>query len=288
MPISARHPPWLVKKFYDTEDFKCIKNILERCKVNTVCQEARCPNMSECFSEGRITFLILGNRCSRSCSFCFVKKGASFIPEDDEISGIVKVVKETSLRHIVITSVTRDDLSDKGAGHFVKTVKAVKTIDKDITVEILIPDFMGENELIRIVCESGIDILNHNIETVPRLYHEVRPQADYRRSLGVLKAAGEFVSLTKSGIMLGLGETDEEVKEVFCDLRNAGVKILTVGQYLKPGKDNLEIKNFVPIEKFEFYEKLAYNIGFRYVRSGPFVRSSYGADRIMAQFTELK
>ncbi len=284
MPISAKHPPWLVKKFYDTEDSRRIKNILEKNKVNTVCREARCPNMSECFSGGRVTFLILGTSCSRACSFCFIKKGAPFLPEEDEIAGIVKVVKETSLKHVVITSVTRDDLPDKGARYFAKAVKAVKAIDKDITVEALIPDFTGERALIKIVCESGVNILNHNIETVSRLYPEVRPQADYGRSLGVLKAAGEFISLTKSGIMLGLGETDKEIEDVFVDLRKVGVKILTVGQYLKPGKDNLEIKKFVPLEKFEFYEKLAYNMGFRHVKSGPFVRSSYGADQIMTQF----
>jgi lipoic acid synthetase len=280
--LMDRNLPWLVKRFYSTENFFRMKKILNHYNLNTVCQEALCPNMSECFSQKRVTFLILGDRCSRSCAFCFVKQGRSLdFDPDEETKKIVEVVRNLALKHVVITSVTRDDLADKGAVHFARVVKAVKTINPGITVETLIPDLSGEVRLIGLVCDSGVDILNHNVETVPRLYFQLRPQADYQRSLRVLKIARDFGVLTKSGMMLGLGEEESEVIEVFRDLRNSGVDILTVGQYLKPGKDNLEVREFITPEKFEFYRRLAYNIGFRYVCAGPFVRSSYQAEEIV-------
>jgi len=284
MKLLDRNPPWLVKRLYNTENFVQMKSILKHYKLKTVCQEALCPNISECFSQGRVTFLILGNRCSRRCGFCFVKQGSSleFNPEG-EIVNIAEMVRMLDLKHVVLTSVTRDDLPDKGAGHFARVVREIKRIKPTITVETLIPDFGAEENLIGGVCRSGVDILNHNIETVPRLYPLVRPQADYLVSLNVLKLAKEFGSLTKSGMMLGMGETDSEVLDVFGDLRDVGVDILTVGQYLKPGRDNLEIEEFIVPEKFEFYKKVAYNIGFKHVSAAPFVRSSYAADEILEQ-----
>ncbi len=277
----TRHPPWLVKRFYNTEGFYRMKETLKQYGLRTVCEEALCPNMSECFSQGRVTFLILGTRCSRRCNFCFINAGEGDLSQEEELKSIVAIVQQLRIRHLVITSVSRDDLADKGACHFARVVKEVKAIRPEATIETLIPDFGGEEKLIGLVCRSGVDILNHNIETVPRLYPQVRPQADYAISLKVLRIAGNFGGLTKSGIMLGMGEGEGEVIEVFKDLRKAGVDILTVGQYLRPARDNLEIKDFIPPERFAFYREVAYNIGLKYVLAGPFVRSSYGVEEII-------
>ncbi|MCM8766409.1 MAG: lipoyl synthase [Candidatus Omnitrophica bacterium] len=279
-------PHWLVKRFYNTEEFQEVKETLKRLNLRTVCEEALCPNLSECFSQKRLTFLILGTACTRNCSFCFVKKERKNLSWEEEVYNILQAVKYLEIKHLVLTSVTRDDLPDKGAGQFSRIIKNVKSIFLSTTVEALIPDFGGENSLIELVIKSGLDILNHNLETVPRLYPLVRPQADYGRSLKVLKIAKKFGSLTKSGLILGLGEKEEEVIKVMKDLNSIGVDILTLGQYLKPAKNKLEVREYITPEKFEFYKKFAWELGFKYILAGPFVRSSYLAEEILKEINK--
>lgn len=284
---SSVYPRWLVKRFYNTEELLHIREILRTLKLRTVCEEALCPNMSECFSKKRVTFLILGTNCTRNCGFCFVKKETKNLSPEEELNNILHAVKYLDIKHLVLTSVTRDDLPDRGAKHFARIIKEIKRLFPLLTIEALIPDFGGEDSLIKLVVESGVDILNHNLETVPRLYPQVRPQADYYLSLKVLKTAKKFGSLTKSGIMLGLGEREEEIVEVVKDLNNTGVDILTLGQYLRPSKENLEVKEYIPPEKFEYYRRIAQDIGLRFVLAGPFVRSSYLAEEILAEVTQF-
>ncbi|MGE4357436.1 MAG: lipoyl synthase [Candidatus Omnitrophota bacterium] len=286
MKLSV-YPRWLVKRFYNTEELLHIREILRTLKLRTVCEEALCPNMSECFSKKRVTFLILGTNCTRNCGFCFVKKETKNLSPEEELNNILHAVKYLDIKHLVLTSVTRDDLPDRGAKHFARIIKEIKRLFPLLTIEALIPDFGGEDSLIKLVVESGVDILNHNLETVPRLYPQVRPQADYYLSLKVLKTAKKFGSLTKSGIMLGLGEREEEIVEVVKDLNNTGVDILTLGQYLRPSKENLEVKEYIPPEKFEYYRRIAQDIGLRFVLAGPFVRSSYLAEEILAEVTQF-
>lgn len=281
-------PPWLVKQFYNTKEFREVREVLRKLNLRTVCEEALCPNMSECFSQKRVVFLILGTNCTRTCGFCFVKKEKKNLSLEEEFYNILQAVKILNMDHLVLTSVTRDDLPDKGAGHFSRIVKAVKIFFPLITVEALIPDFGAKEFLIGLVIKSGLDILNHNLETVPRLYPQVRPQANYESSLKVLKIAKNFGSLTKSGIILGLGEEEKEVIEVMKDLNNIGVDILILGQYLKPAKEKLEVKEYISLEKFEYYKRLAQGMGFRYVLSGPFVRSSYLTKEILTEINKEK
>ncbi|MCM8779194.1 MAG: lipoyl synthase [Candidatus Omnitrophica bacterium] len=276
-------PPWLVKRFYNQGEFSEIKGILKRYNLRTVCAEALCPNMSECYSRGMFTLLILGTKCTRSCKFCFVKKEKPSLSFAEEIENISQVVKLLDLKYLVLTSVTRDDLADKGAGHFAEIIKTVKSLKPSLIIEALIPDFGGEETLIELVIKSGLDILAHNIETVPRLYPEIRPEAEYPLSLKVLKTAKKFGSLTKSGLILGLGEKEDEVLAVIAELAHREVDILTLGQYLKPGEENFAVQEFISPEKFEFYKNFAYTLGFRYVLAGPFVRSSYRAEEIIVE-----
>jgi len=271
----------LVKRFYNTKEFFEVKEVLKRFNLTTVCEESLCPNMSECFSKKRLTFLILGTNCTRNCQFCFVKKNKKNLALKEEIENILQVIKILDIKHLILTSVSRDDLPDKGAEHFSSLLEKVKYLYPEVTTEALIPDFGGENLLIEKVVKSGVDMLGHNVETVPRLYPLVREKADYSISLKVLKIAKKFGSLTKSGIMLGLGEKEEEVIKVMEDLHKADVDILTLGQYLRPSKNNLEVKEFIPLEKFEKYKKIAQEIGFSYILAGPFVRSSYLSEEII-------
>ncbi|HAP66350.1 MAG TPA: lipoyl synthase [Nitrospinae bacterium] len=284
--MISRLPQWLIKKSRDNSKLHTVKSILREKGLNTVCESARCPNIAECFSKPTATFMILGDVCTRRCGFCSVGKGYPLQPSDDEPVKIAEVSAKLSLRHVVITSVTRDDLPDKGSWQFVRTINEVRRLNNGITVEVLTPDFSGSVESIRRVAEKKPEIYNHNIETVPRLYKKVRPQADYRRSLELLKLVKYFYPaiITKSGIMVGLGEEKDEVIGVMKDLRNAGCDVLTIGQYLMPTKNNLPVIEYVEPEIFEFYKQEGVKMGFKQVESGPFVRSSYNARMINNKF----
>jgi len=273
-------PAWLKKRLIANQDLFETKEILSALKVNTVCESSLCPNLNECFSRRFATFLILGNVCTRSCGFCSVLKDSPGAVDPDEPARIVEAVKRLGLKYVVITSVTRDDLADGGAGQFVKVIEQIKKISTSVKIEVLIPDFNGEGYLADRVIGSRPDIVGHNIETVERLYPLVRPGAGYERSLALLRAvrSRSAGTVTKSGIMLGLGETDDEVIGALNDIRSTGCDIVTIGQYLRPGQYNLPVKRFVDPQKFTRYKLIGEEIGFKYVASGPFVRSSYFAD----------
>jgi lipoic acid synthetase len=258
------------------------KSVLRSRNLSTVCEEARCPNRGECFSKPTATFLILGDRCTRDCGFCSVTPGSPGPPDPDEPVRVADAALEMGLRYIVITSVTRDDLPDGGAGQFAKTIREIRRRLPDARVEILTPDFKGERKPLETVLEASPDVFNHNLETVPSLYGKVRPQADYERSLRVLGMAKEIAPSipTKSGLMVGLGERFEEVMEVMKDLRAVGCELLTIGQYLRPRKENLEVVEYVHPERFEEYRLAALQMGFRFVASAPLVRSSMNAEEM--------
>jgi len=274
-------PPWLKKRIPPIQDLIRVKSILDEASVHTVCEEAGCPNLGDCFSKGTATVLILGRICTRNCGFCAVEHGMPVLPDDEEPKKVAQAVKKMGLQYVVITSVTRDDLSDSGASFFAETIQAIRSLDRKIKVEVLIPDFKGDVSSLRTVLAKGPDVLNHNIETVPRLYPEIRPQAKYRRSIDLLKRSKESHPriLTKSGFMLGLGEDREEVWDLFRDLREVGCDFLTIGQYLQPRPDRLGVVRYVPPEEFEEYKKIGEEMGFR-VASGPFVRSSFHASQM--------
>ncbi|MGZ3635166.1 MAG: lipoyl synthase, partial [Syntrophales bacterium] len=256
-----------------------VKSILDETNLHTVCEEARCPNLGECFARGTSTFLILGKICTRDCGFCAVEHGMPAQPDEAEPEKVAQAVKKMNLQYVVITSVTRDDLSDGGASLFAKTIQTIRALDSKTKVEVLIPDFQGDPSALEVVLKERPDVLNHNIETVSRLYPEVRPQADYERSLDLLKRskASHPDVLTKSGFMLGLGENRKEVLELLRDLRAAGCDLLTIGQYLQPRPDRLAVVRFVPPEEFEEHQRIGEEMGFRAVASSPFVRSSFHA-----------
>jgi len=275
-------PPWIKRRFPGSPGNETEK-LLRSLSLHTVCESAHCPNIGECFGRGTATFLILGDVCTRNCGFCAVKKGQPLPLDPEEPLRVAQAAKTLGLRHVVITSVTRDDLPDGGAGHFARVVKAIRELLPSATVEILTPDFQGREEVLVVFREYPPDVFNHNVETVPRLYPQVRPKAHYRRSLFLLerfKALFPSV-LTKSGLMVGLGEDKEEVLEVLRDLRQAGCDIVTVGQYLRPSMKHLPVEEYIPPSWFSFYEEEAYKLGFKGVASGPFVRSSYLAERLV-------
>jgi len=274
-----KKPPWLKKRIPPFQDLQKVKSILDETNLHTVCEEARCPNLGECFARGTSTFLILGKICTRNCGFCAVEHGVPAQPDEAEPEKVAQAVKKMGLQYVVITSVTRDDLSDGGASLFAKTTQAIRAFDSTIKIEVLIPDFRGDSSALEVVLEERPDVLNHNIETVSRLYPEVRPQANYRTSLHLLKRSKENHQnvLTKSGFMLGLGENREEGLELLRDLRNAGCDFLTIGQYLQPRPDRLPVVRFIPPEEFEEYKTIGEDMGFKAVASGPFVRSSFHA-----------
>ncbi len=261
-----------------------VEFLLEALGLNTVCQSAGCPNIGECFAHGTATFMILGSRCTRGCRFCAVEKGTPSPPDRTEPRRVALAAAQLGLRHVVITSVTRDDLSDGGAGHFVATVLAVRELLPRATVEVLVPDFRGSLAALEKMIAVSPEIFNHNLETVPRLYPQVRPGADYQRSLGVLAFAHKARLVTKSGLMLGLGETQEEVLRTMRDLRRAGCQILTLGQYLQPTSHHLEVAEYLAPEKFRDYQQAGKALGFSAVIAGPFVRSSYHAAQVQAEY----
>ena len=274
-----RKPPWLKKRIPPFQDLQKVKSILDGGDLHTVCEEARCPNLGECFCGGTATFLILGRICTRNCGFCAVEHGISAPADDTEPEKVAHAVQKMGLQYVVITSVTRDDLFDGGASLFAKTIQAIRASNPKIKVEVLIPDFQGDLTSLKVVLKECPDVLNHNVETIPRLYPEVRPQADYKRSLDLLRKSKELhpYTSTKSGFMLGLGEAENEVLELLRDLREAGCDFLTIGQYLQPRKDRLSVVRYVPPEEFEEYKRIGEEMGFRAVASGPFVRSSFHA-----------
>jgi len=285
-PVRPRLPAWLRRPETHFESVTQLKNGLRRLRLNTVCESARCPNLHECFHRGTATFMILGNLCTRGCGFCSVPKGVpgrrepSLDPEEPR--NVARMVRQMRLRYVVITSVNRDDLPDGGAAHFARTIREVRAELPEARIEVLVPDFCGALDAVRAVLEAAPDVFNHNVETVPRLYRRVRPQADYRRSLDVLAFADRFDPrpVTKSGLMVGLGEEPAEVERVLEDLRRAQVDIVTIGQYLQPTRRNLPVAEFVPPERFAAWRAFGLALGFREVFSGPLVRSSYMADRV--------
>ena len=272
-------PNWLRIKLSTGKNFNEIKGILRENKLHTVCEEALCPNIGECFEQRTATFLILGDTCTRQCGFCAVKKGRPFGVDEGESLRIAEAVKKMNLQYVVITSVTRDDLADGGAAVYAQTILRIREYVEDCMIEVLIPDFGGSSESLEIILNARPDVLNHNIETVPRLYPQVRPKADYKRSLKLLKNAKETVNelTTKSGLMLGLGEEWDEIISVMQDIRNVGCDILTLGQYLSPKRDALPIQRYYTPEEFETLKLEGERMGFMHVESGPLVRSSYHA-----------
>jgi len=275
----GKRPEWLKVKLPTGENYTDVRNLMRRQKLHTVCEEARCPNMAECWNARSATFMILGDTCTRSCGFCNIKVGMPNELDLNEPRRVADSVKELNLRHIVITSVNRDELKDGGASIFSECVKLIKTDTNNTTVEILIPDFRGVEEAFEIIMQNPPDILNHNLETVPRLYKVVRPQAKYERSLNLIKWFKEKGLKTKSGIMVGIGEQTDEVLTLMDDLVSKGCDILTIGQYLQPTKNHLPVDRYVSPEEFNMYKKEGLKKGFRIVESSPLVRSSYHADK---------
>ncbi|MEA2100349.1 MAG: lipoyl synthase [Campylobacterota bacterium] len=274
-------PEWLRKKISPSVNRE-LESIFRESKVNTVCQEAICPNISECFSKKNATFLILGTICTRACSFCAVAKGRPLALDSDEPKNVALTVKQLGLKHVVITSSTRDDLKDGGAEHFCKTVNAIKSMDDSIVVELLISDMREDENALKLIANSGVEIVGHNLETVPRLY-DIRKGSDYNRSLRVLKLLSSLNPSikTKSGIMLGFGERDDEVKILMQDLLDEGCKYLSIGQYLSPSNHHAKVVEYVKPERFEYLRKLGMEMGFEYIKSSPYTRSSYMAHEYM-------
>lgn len=279
-PITKGKPQWLRRRLPTGPEYEQVRAIIKNGQLHTVCQEAACPNQFECFSSRTATFLIMGSRCTRNCRFCNIQTSTDLPALDaGEPARVAEAVMQMKLRYVVITSVTRDDLPDGGAGHFAETIFQIRKRRPSVRIEVLIPDFLGDPEALRTVLRAGPDVLNHNIETIARLYPQVRPQADYQRSLRLLRAASEFKPAVpaKSGIMLGLGESIQEVQQTLVDLHAYGCRLLTVGQYLQPSKEHLAVQRYVPPEEFETLAETARAIGFEAVACGPFVRSSYHA-----------
>jgi len=279
LTLPERRPSWLKKRISINDQQNQVYDMLKGLNLHTVCQGAQCPNISECFGKGTATFMILGDICTRNCRFCAVTTGQPEPLDTDEPRRLAIATRELKLKHVVITSVTRDDLSDGGAGHFARTINALHKEVPEVAIEVLTPDFQGDEAALKTVVQSRPNIYNHTLETVPRLYTQVRPMADYHRSLEVLKKVRGIDSeiYTKSGIMLGLGEKRFEVSEVMSDLREVDCNIITVGQYLRPSMEHLEISEYIHPETFQEIEREAKDLGFLYVASGPFVRSSFNA-----------
>ena len=279
LPQRGPKPPWLKRKIPSGATYQEIRRLLHSAHLHTVCQEACCPNLGECFSQGTATFLILGDRCTRHCRFCAVAHGPVQPLDPEEPPRVAEAVHRMKLRYVVVTSVTRDDLADGGASVFAETLREIRDKSPETQVEVLIPDFRGDLEALKTVLAGRPNVLNHNVETVPRLYGSVRPGADYRRSTNLLRNARQIDPAipTKSGLMLGLGERPDEVRQVLNDLLDAGCCILTLGQYLQPSARHLPVERFVTPEEFEEWRKKALEMGFREVASGPLVRSSYHA-----------
>lgn len=276
--MQERMPEWFKVK-YNEEAVKEVSELMSKLKLNTVCKEANCPNLGECFQKHTATFMILGSQCTRNCRFCNVVHGTPEPVDENEPMHVAEAVRDLKLRHVVITQVTRDDLPDGGAGQFAKVVSAIRSLCPEVTIEVLISDMKGDKNSLDTVINAHPEVINHNIETVAPLYAKVRPEADYERSLSVLHYVKEKDSsiLTKTGIMLGLGETKEQVLKTMDDVLATGCDIFTIGQYLRPSPAHVEMKEYISPEIFAEYKEIGLKKGFRYVASSPLVRSSYRA-----------
>ncbi len=278
-PQRTKKPKWLRVKLPNGENFRRVQGIVNEYKLHTICQSGHCPNMGECWGEGTATFMILGNTCTRSCSFCAVKTGRPTELDEDEPFRVAEAIKLMGVKHAVLTSVNRDELKDRGASIWHATVREIKMVSPETTIETLIPDTRANWAALDLMISAGQEVVSHNMETVKRLYRKVRPQAKYKRSLEQTKRTKEFGKRTKSGIMVGLGETKEEVFEIMDDLLEHGCDVLTIGQYLQPTKMHLAVEEFVHPDVFAMYKEVGLEKGFDYVESGPLVRSSYHAER---------
>ncbi|MGL4911848.1 MAG: lipoyl synthase [Romboutsia sp.] len=278
----GKKPEWLRVKF-SYEESKEVAELMNNLSLNTVCKEANCPNLCECYKKKTATFMIMGSQCTRNCRFCNVTHGETENIDENEPGNVAKAIKELGLRHAVITSVTRDDLSDCGANHFAKTIKAVRELNPNTTIEVLIPDLKGIEKNLDIVIEANPDVINHNMETIKELYDKVRPEAIYERSLKVLDYVKKTAPhiLTKTGIMVGLSESDEEVYSLMDDVLKVGCDIFTIGQYLRPTKEHIEVYEYVNPETFDEYKRVGIEKGFKYIASSPLVRSSYRAEEAL-------
>ncbi len=273
-----RLPDWMRMEMPRGENYSRIKNLVHTNNLHTICSSGNCPNIGECWNRGTATFMILGDICTRKCKFCAVKTGKPLPPDEQEPAKLAETVGIMGIRHCVITSVDRDDLDDQGAGHWVKTIKELKRLHPGVTIEVLIPDFRGDPRLIRMVAGAGPDIVSHNLETVERLTPFIRSAAKYRRSLDVIRCISSAGVVSKSGIMLGLGETHQEILNTMDDLREAGCEVMTIGQYLAPTKSHLPVTDYFPPSYFRSLRETALGKGFRHVESSPLVRSSYHAE----------
>ena len=276
-----RHPDWLKVKIGGGENYVKMKSLLRNAKLHTICEEAKCPNMAECFGNGTAVFLIMGDTCTRNCKYCSVKHGKPLPLNPNEPKDVAESVKELGLNYVVITSVTRDDLADGGASIFSDVVKEIKNSNKKCNIEVLIPDFKGNEESLRKVIDAEPDVINHNIEVSKELFPTIRPEGNYETSLKVLTTIKKINKKmkTKSGFMIGLGEDREQILKTMQDLRDANVDFLTIGQYLQPTKSHAEIKKYYTPEEFDEFGDIAANLGFKHVESGPLVRSSYHAEK---------
>ena len=270
-------PQYLKRGLINTEKTKTVRRILKEKCLNTVCEEARCPNKAECYSKDTATFMIMGDTCTRNCRFCNINSGFPKPLDIDEPKHVAQAVKELKLNYAVITSVTRDDLTDGGSEHFSQTILEIKNLAPNTKVEVLIPDFKGNFKALETVLKANPDVLNHNVETVPSLYKKVRPQAIYERSLAILKYSKEFSTMTKTGIMVGLGETKHDLIKLFEDLKSIDLDILTIGQYIRPSKKHIEVEKYYTPKEFDDLRELAKSIGIKIVISSPLVRSSFKA-----------
>lgn len=282
--MSGRLPPWFKKKMPDAGALASMKALFDGLSLHTICESALCPNQGDCFSQRTATFLLLGDVCTRDCTFCAVKNGVPSPVDEKEPEHLAAAVERLGLRHVVITSVTRDDLPDGGASHFAKAIALLKGKDKGLTLEVLVPDFCGSLQSLKVVVDAHPDVINHNLETVSRLYSEVRPQADFKRSLRLLEQVRELDPniVTKSGLMVGLGETRDELLRTMERLRRVNCDLLTIGQYLQPSAHHHPVMRYVPPEEFIEYEGIGRAMGFRDVASAPLVRSSFNAAQIYA------
>lgn len=287
--MEETHLPAYLQKKIRLRHLRDVKINLHGAGLHTVCESARCPNISECYSERTATFMILGDTCTRNCRFCSVEKGKPVALKDNEPEAIADTAKRMRLRYVVVTSVTRDDLPDGGALAFKRTAVAIKNTMPYAKIEVLTPDFKGDEYSWNLISESNIDVFAHNIETVPRIYKVVRPDADYERSLKLLNFIHKKRSdvIIKSGLMVGLGEEKDEVKKILVDLRDAGCDIVTIGQYLRPTKHSLEVERYVQEDEYREYKEFGEGIGLNYVFAGPFVRSSYRAEYVFNEFKKL-
>ena len=279
-----RHPDWLKVRIGSGESFVQMKSLLRNAKLHTICEEAKCPNIAECFSSGTAVFLILGDTCTRNCRYCNVKHGMPLSLNPDEPRDVALSVKHLGLHYVVVTSVTRDDLSDGGACVFHDTVHEIKKINKDCKVEVLIPDFQCNIDSLKMVISSNPGVVNHNIEVVKELFPNIRPEGDYKTSLKVLKNIKKIKPdiLSKSGFMVGLGENKHQIIRTLKDLKNVDVDFVTIGQYLQPSKNHIEIYKYYTPKEFQEFKKIALDLGFKHIESGPLVRSSYHAEKLFS------